>query len=63
MRRPKLERDDAWLVEALRGRGRVHIDALCAMLKRDADEVSRRLLVLEMQAIVTQLPGMYYQLR
>ncbi len=61
--RPKLGGDDARLVAVLQGRDRVHIDALCAALGRDAGEVSRRLLVLEMQAIVTQLPGMYYQLQ
>lgn len=61
--RPKLEGDDARIVNVLQGRERMHIDALCAVLERDAGEVSRRLLLLEMRAIVTQLPGMYYQLQ
>lgn len=60
---PDLEGDDLRLAEALHGRDRVHIDTLCACLDREASEVSRRLLLLEMRAIVTRLPGMYYQLQ
>ncbi|HDQ41104.1 MAG TPA: DNA-protecting protein DprA [Desulfonatronum sp.] len=60
---PDLAGDDLLLAEALHGRERVHIDALCQVLGREAGEISRRLLVLEMRAIVSQLPGMYYQLQ
>jgi len=60
---PDLGGDDLRLLEALHGRDRVHIDTLCACLDREASEVSRRLLLLELRAIVTRLPGMYYQLQ
>jgi len=59
---PNLQGDDLRLVQTLHGQDRMHIDALCQALDREAGEISRRLLILEMQAIVTQLPGMYYQL-
>ena len=60
---PDLCRDDLRLVGLLQGRDRVHIDSLCAALDQEPEEVSRRLVVLEMRAIVTQMPGMYYQLQ
>lgn len=60
---PDLNGDDLRLADALHGQSRVHIDTLCNVLEREAGEVSRRLLVLEMRSIVTQCPGMYYQLQ
>jgi DNA processing protein len=42
--------------------GKVHIDALIQALGWESHVVSRRLLVLEMQGLVRQWPGMYYSL-
>jgi DNA processing protein len=40
--------------------GKLHIDTLIQNLGADCAAVSRRLLVLEMQGLVRQWPGMYY---
>lgn len=40
--------------------GKLHIDTLIQSLGADCAAVSRRLLVLEMQGLVRQWPGMYY---
>ncbi|MDO9083874.1 MAG: DNA-processing protein DprA [Humidesulfovibrio sp.] len=50
------------LLSALTLDGKVHIDALIQALGWESHIVSRRLLVLEMQGLVRQWPGMYYSL-
>jgi len=42
--------------------GKLHIDTLIQSLGVDSSAISRRLLVLEMQGLVRQWPGMYYSL-
>jgi DNA processing protein len=48
------------LMDALVLDGKTHIDTLIQNLKMGSAAVSRRLLVLEMQGLVRQWPGMYY---
>jgi len=50
------------LLSSLTQEGKVHIDALIQSLGWESHIVSRRLLVLEMQGLVRQWPGMYYSL-
>jgi len=50
------------LLAALAPDGKTHIDTLIQDLDSDSAAVSRRLLVLEMQGLVRQWPGMYYSL-
>jgi DNA processing protein len=50
------------LLSGLTQEGKVHIDALIQALGWESHVVSRRLLVLEMQGLVRQWPGMYYSL-
>ncbi|MBI5519768.1 MAG: DNA-protecting protein DprA [Desulfovibrio sp.] len=50
------------LLAALSADGKLHIDTLIQSLGADSPAVSRRLLVLEMQGLVRQWPGMYYSL-
>lgn len=50
------------LLSALSSDGKLHIDTLIQSLGADSSAVSRRLLVLEMQGLVRQWPGMYYSL-
>ncbi|PKN06859.1 MAG: DNA-protecting protein DprA [Deltaproteobacteria bacterium HGW-Deltaproteobacteria-8] len=50
------------LLSSLTQEGKVHIDALIQSLGWESHVVSRRLLVLEMQGLVRQWPGMYYSL-
>ena len=54
--------DERTLLSALTQEGKVHIDALIQALGWESHVVSRRLLVLEMQGLVRQWPGMYYSL-
>ncbi|SDB49795.1 DNA processing protein [Desulfonatronum thiosulfatophilum] len=61
-RRTELGKDELALVALLEEQGKVHIDALCNFLDRDPAEISRKLLLLEMESFVTQHPGMYYSL-
>lgn len=56
---PKLDADAQAVVHAL-GKGDLHIDDLGGHLGWDAAKVSRVLLLLEMQGLVRQLPGMVY---
>jgi len=48
------------LMALLSADGKLHIDTLIQGLGADCAAVSRRLLVLEMQGLVRQWPGMYY---
>jgi DNA processing protein len=50
------------LLSGLTQEGKVHIDSLIQTLGWESHAVSRRLLVLEMQGLVRQWPGMYYSL-
>jgi len=50
------------LLDALTEDGKTHIDTLIQALESDSAAVSRRLLVLELQGLVRQWPGMYYSL-
>jgi DNA processing protein len=50
------------LLSALSADGKLHIDTLIQSLGVDSSAISRRLLVLEMQGLVRQWPGMYYSL-
>jgi len=52
--------DERALLSLLSADGKLHIDALIQNLGADCAAVSRRLLVLEMQGLVRQWPGMYY---
>ena len=54
--------DEKMLLSGLTQEGKVHIDALIQALGWESHVVSRRLLVLEMQGLVRQWPGMYYSL-
>lgn len=54
--------DERTLLNGLTQDGKVHIDALIQDLGWESHMVSRRLLVLEMQGLVRQWPGMYYSL-
>jgi len=54
--------DERTLLAALTTDGKAHIDSLIQALGIDSAAVSRRLLVLEMQGLVRQWPGMYYSL-
>lgn len=40
--------------------GATHIDSLCRLFGRDASEMSRTLVVLELKGVVRRLPGGYY---
>ncbi|OIO00879.1 MAG: DNA protecting protein DprA, partial [Desulfovibrionaceae bacterium CG1_02_65_16] len=55
-----LTNDERALLGALEADGKTHIDTLIQALESDSAAVSRRLLVLEMQGLVRQWPGMYY---
>ncbi|MBI4804718.1 MAG: DNA-protecting protein DprA [Desulfovibrio sp.] len=52
-----LEETVAGHLEAL---GATHIDSLCRVLGKDASEMSRTLVVLELKGVVRRLPGGYY---
>jgi len=52
--------DERALLSLLSADGKLHIDVLIQNLGVDCSAVSRRLLVLEMQGLVRQWPGMYY---
>jgi DNA processing protein len=52
--------DERALLALLTDDGKLHIDALIQSLGTDCAAVSRRLLILEMQGLVRQWPGMYY---
>jgi DNA processing protein len=54
--------DERNLLSGLTQEGKVHIDSLIQTLGWESHMVSRRLLVLEMQGLVRQWPGMYYSL-
>jgi len=54
--------DERTLLTGLTQEGKVHIDSLIQALGWESHMVSRRLLVLEMQGLVRQWPGMYYSL-
>jgi len=54
--------DERTLLTGLTQEGKVHIDTLIQTLGWESHMVSRRLLVLEMQGLVRQWPGMYYSL-
>jgi len=51
------ERD---ISEHLAAMGATHIDALCRAFGRDASEMSRTLVLLELKGVVRRLPGGYY---
>ncbi len=55
-----LAAEELALVHALTLDGKVHIDTLIHTLGLDSPTVSGRLLMLEMQGLVRQWPGMYY---
>lgn len=55
-----LTEDERALMNALTPNGKMHIDTLIQGLDADSAAVSRRLLVLEVQGLVRQWPGMYY---
>jgi len=57
-----LTEDERKLLSLLSADGKLHIDILIQTLGADCAAVSRRLLVLEMQGLVRQWPGMYYSL-
>jgi len=57
-----LTNDERTLLDALTEDGKTHIDTLIQALESDSAAVSRRLLVLELQGLVRQWPGMYYSL-
>ena len=57
-----ITKDERALLDALTLDGKTHIDTLIQALEADSAAVSRRLLVLEMQGLVRQWPGMYYNL-
>jgi len=57
-----ITKDERALLDALTLDGKTHIDTLIQALEADSAAVSRRLLVLEMQGLVRQWPGMYYSL-
>jgi len=57
-----LTEEEQALLGALTMDGKTHIDTLIQALATDSSAVSRRLLVLEMQGLVRQWPGMYYSL-
>ena len=57
-----LTEDERLLLGELSADGKAHIDALIQTLGWESHTVSRRLLVLEMQGLVRQWPGMYYSL-
>ena len=40
--------------------GATHIDSLCRVFGKDASEISRTLVVLELKGVVRRLPGGYY---
>jgi DNA processing protein len=52
-----LEEDVAGHLAAM---GATHIDSLCRVFGRDASEMSRTLVVLELKGVVRRLPGGYY---
>jgi DNA processing protein len=54
--------DDRRLLALLEPGGKTHIDSLIQTLELDSAAVSRRLVVLELQGLVRQWPGMYYSL-
>ncbi len=54
--------EERTLLSALSADGKLHIDTLIQSLGVDSSAISRRLLVLEMQGLVRQWPGMYYSL-
>lgn len=54
--------DQRALVRLLGDRERLHIDALTRELSWPSEKVSAALLLLELQGLVEQLPGMYYSL-
>jgi len=57
-----LSEDDRRLLALLGPEGKTHIDALIQALDADSAAVSRRLVVLELEGLVRQWPGMYYSL-
>lgn len=57
-----LTEDERTLLSSLSADGKLHIDSLIQSLGLDSAAISRRLLVLEMQGLVRQWPGMYYSL-
>jgi DNA processing protein len=63
IRWPDQNPGDLLILSLLHDQGKTHIDTICEALDQDPAEVSKRLLLLEMRSLVTQYPGMYYQLR
>ncbi len=57
-----LSEDDRRLLALLAPDGKTHIDTLIQALDADSSAVSRRLVVLELEGLVRQWPGMYYSL-
>jgi DNA processing protein len=57
-----LDEDSQLVVDALRGNDRVHIDTLSRDLGWPAAQTSSVLLLLEVQGLVHQWPGMEYSL-
>lgn len=57
-----LSDDDRRLLALLGPEGKTHIDTLIQALEADSATVSRRLVVLELEGLVRQWPGMYYSL-
>jgi DNA processing protein len=57
-----LPEEDRKLISLLGPEGKTHIDAIIQALGADSASVSRRLVVLELQGLVRQWPGMYYSL-
>lgn len=54
--------DEKVLLSSLSAESKAHIDSLIQSLGWESHVVSRKLLVLEMQGLVRQWPGMYYSL-
>lgn len=51
------------ILNFLNARPNCHIDIICNELELDAPQVSRILIFLEVQGLISRLPGMYYNIR
>lgn len=60
---PELSTDEQLVVDQIRNRGPVHIDALTALTKLKNSVIAAILLNLELQSVIRQLPGRYFALQ
>lgn len=51
------------ILNLLNERPNCHIDTICGMLELEAAQASRMLVMLEMQGLISRLPGMHYNIR